>query len=478
MQQMARAAAAAMKKRGLLSQMEREVEEAKQRFGEELMAKKLQNLPEEEEKPRPCPRCGKEARFRRKVARTFTSMSGPHTLWRNFHYCEFCKKGFYPRDEELELPKRGKVSAEVEKLMADFALNDPYGFVEERWAEHYPHIPASANQFRQVMKRLGREAMEADAVLLQLTLQEPAAAECTTLYVSNDGGMVPMRKEAAEAVTASAEAADTSTVEVEIDERRAAKSLGNWKEAKLGMTFRVENLRSSRESNRGIITRARFAAELGEQKDFKPQMKALLEAELAGGAVKAVVWLGDGLAANWTLAGDICPSATQILDFQHALQHAMDFEKAMLGENHPQLPHKKAEWESRLLTSNVEATIASLMDRLEDADTPEKLKATNDLVRYYRNNAQRMKYSEYLARGLLIGSGPIEAAHRHVIQARMKRSGQHWGTRGGRQMARLRAAYRTAGPGRSVQAIHWAYRETQRLPVAPPKRRRRYASNR
>ncbi|HEY4884312.1 MAG TPA: hypothetical protein VII08_11830, partial [Myxococcales bacterium] len=35
--------------------------------------------------------------------------------------------------------------------------------------------------------------------------------------------------------------------------------------------------------------------------------------------------------------------------------------------------------------------------------------------------------------------------HRHVLQTRMKRAGQRWSLRNARRMARLRAAYRTAG---------------------------------
>lgn len=45
---------------------------------------------------------------------------------------------------------------------------------------------------------------------------------------------------------------------------------------------------------------------------------------------------------------------------------------------------------------------------------------------YYENNRSRMKYKTYRDRDLLIGSGPVEAAHRHVIQVQMKRSGQRW----------------------------------------------------
>ena len=38
----------------------------------------------------------------------------------------------------------------------------------------------------------------------------------------------------------------------------------------------------------------------------------------------------------------------------------------------------------------------------------------------------------------MIGSGPIEAAHRSVIQQRMKLSGQKWSIEGAQAMANLR----------------------------------------
>ena len=68
----------------------------------------------------------------------------------------------------------------------------------------------------------------------------------------------------------------------------------------------------------------------------------------------------------------------------------------------------------------------------------------------YRNNVDRMAYGQYRARGLMIGSGPMEAAHRTVLQARMKRSGQHWSTQGAKNVINLRVALKS---GRWLQAI-------------------------
>ena len=61
---------------------------------------------------------------------------------------------------------------------------------------------------------------------------------------------------------------------------------------------------------------------------------------------------------------------------------------------------------------------------------PEKTKVSKtetkrkSLIGYFQCNRQRMLYKTFLERGFLIGSGAIESAHRHVLQQRLKLSGQ------------------------------------------------------
>lgn len=49
-----------------------------------------------------------------------------------------------------------------------------------------------------------------------------------------------------------------------------------------------------------------------------------------------------------------------------------------------------------------------------------------------------MQYKTYRQNGLLVGSGPIESAHRNVIQQRLKLSGQRWSIKGAQQIDNLR----------------------------------------
>ncbi len=61
---------------------------------------------------------------------------------------------------------------------------------------------------------------------------------------------------------------------------------------------------------------------------------------------------------------------------------------------------------------------------------------------YFRNHAGRMDYPRYVANGWRIGSGPVEAACKHVA-SRLKCSGMRWRPLGTDSISHLRALYRS-----------------------------------
>jgi hypothetical protein len=408
-----------------LTEIEVAAEEAKQQFGKDFVDRALKQLSPENNRPKACPRCGKSAPVRaRDVERSFQSLSGSHTIRRNYHYCEDCKKGFFPRDIQLGLPEHGDLSPELEKRVLDFAVNDPYSQAARRWTLHY-RSAISSNQVRQVVKRVGTQAETADPSELQRELLAPSSKPPDLLYVLNDGSQLPMVH-------------------------------GKWSEAKVGVVFREDRASSSPDGER---SGARYVAVLGGQDEFAKELKSAVAVERWRKA-RTVVWLGDGAPANWNLAQSVCLGAVEILDWPHAVEHAMNCGKVLLGEEHPLL----IEWQQRsvqLLTAgNVDQFVEELMDCAVQARKRDELQAINDLIRYYRTNQHRMRYDDFRRRGFLIGSGIVESAHRHVLQVRMKRAGQHWSQHHGERMVRLRAAYRTAGPHRFHRAIRNAYRRS------------------
>ena len=253
-----------------------------------------------------------------------------------------------------------------------------------------------------------------------------------------------------------------------------------WKEAKVAVVAPGESV--IRDKSRSFVSEARYVAVLGGQAEFRAALKAALDAELADD-VMHIVWLGDGARENWTMATELCPFAVQVLDLMHAIQNAMACAKVLLGEADPLLPL----WERRICqlldAPSPDAAIRELIDCLPHATNDDQLEALDRLVGYYRNNEKRMRYAEFRAAGMPIGSGIVESAHKHVLQVRMKQAGQRWSILRGRRMAQLRAAYRTAGPRRFHRAIRDALRapavpEHRPLPSAPRRVRRKITPGR
>lgn len=98
---------------------------------------------------------------------------------------------------------------------------------------------------------------------------------------------------------------------------------------------------------------------------------------------------------------------------------------------------------------------SQVIKHIEDTSCKGKAKQLQrTLLTYYENNLSRMDYKRYREKGLLIGSGPMEAAHRHVVQCRMKLSGQRWTIKGAQQVVDLRVANKSNQWGKVLKLIN------------------------
>jgi len=400
-----------------LDAVESFAEDMQRELGQETLGATIDALPPEGAMPLPCPKCGALVPVKaRNRSRSILTVAGELRLSRNYHHCKTCQRGFYPRDLELKLPEEGEVSDAMEKRILDFAMNSAFAESAERWGIHYP-FPISANLFRRVVDRVGRRREDAHSLLaLQQAALPSPEHPAKSLVIAGDGSMLLTHE--------------------------------GWKEAKVAVVARGESIIPDK-----TVLEPRYVAVLGGQDEFRAALKAALDAESADDVMN-IVWLGDGAAENWTLASQLCPFATQVLDFIHAVQNGMVCGKKLLGENDPGL----ADWQARIRQlvddDSPDAAIRELLDCLPYTTNDDELAALDALVRYYRNNEKRMRYTKFRQAGLPVGSGIVESAHKHVLQARMKQAGQRWSMLRGRRMVQLRALYRTAGPRR----FHWAIR--------------------
>ena len=200
-----------------------------------------------------------------------------------------------------------------------------------------------------------------------------------------------------------------------------------WQETKLGRVFAARDHRPS--PFRSTIVHSEYVAHWGSYHRFTPAFEQLLPPESAAQNVfvtDGAEWIGNWLSATY-------PTATHILDYFHVVEKLATLAR--------QLPDGKA-W----LAAQQEALLADQSQQVEAnvlALSQLSLAERSSVVGYLMSNRERMRYKTYQQQGLLIGSGPIQAAHKSVLQVRMKRSGQRWANAGCDNMVRLRVAHQS-----------------------------------
>ncbi len=164
---------------------------------------------------------------------------------------------------------------------------------------------------------------------------------------------------------------------------------------------------------------------------------------------KKKVIIADGATWIWNWADDNYSGALQILDFYHAKEKVVLFANQQFRSE----PRRK-EWIAlmcdELMQHNVEGVISTVKSMRSTGEKAKEAKAK--LIKYYIDHADRMMYKTCREQGLLIGSGPIEAAHRSVLQQRMKLSGQKWSVEGANAIANLRC-YQKSGAWDMIEKI-------------------------
>ena len=221
---------------------------------------------------------------------------------------------------------------------------------------------------------------------------------------------------------------------------------GGWQEVKMGRIF-TEMPCWQGQADRPQLKASDYVAHLGDHQDFARKMDAMVQSYTGLG--KRVVCLGDGaiwLKHYWQQS---LPEAQLILDFWHVMDKLAGLAREALPN---ELTRRLWLQEQRILLRNSDlAQVSQHVKALAEGNNTLQ-EAVDKVEQYLANNAFRMDYKSYLQRGLRIGSGAIEAAHRTVIQSRMKRSGQRWSEQGAQNLLNLRVAYKS-GKAHLVQQI-------------------------
>ena len=339
------------------------------------------------------------------------TLFGPVTLRRNY-YTDGQGSGRVPLDQALGIVE-GCTPA-LARLMCRAGAMEHYEAAAQSLNE-CAGLAINARRVQRIVNRLGPQMAQWPRPSSEVS---PPSAD-QVFYVEGDGTGIPVRPE--------------ETV------GRKGKQAGQpakTREVKLGCVFT-----QTKEDEEGKPIRdpqsTSYVATLQPAAEFGALLRT--EARKRGLALAClVVFLGDGAAWVWELARVNFPMAVFILDFFHAAEHLKSLAQALWGEDTEQ---SKTQWErwAKLLKEQPDGLDTVLREARQALPRRGKRRgAALKQIAYFESNTDKMRYAEYLARGLFIGSGVVEAGCKTVIGRRLKQSGMFWGVSGAQNVLDIR----------------------------------------
>jgi hypothetical protein len=128
-------------------------------------------------------------------------------------------------------------------------------------------------------------------------------------------------------------------------------------------------------------------------------------------------------------------NTTVTLDFFHACDYLAACAKSpvFVGDDH------WLETQKESLRRGESARLIALLEKhAEEEEIADEQAPIRTAHRYFSNRAEQLDYATAREKGLPIGSGLIEGAHRHVLQKRLKLSGAWWERNNLKHMVALR----------------------------------------
>ena len=218
----------------------------------------------------------------------------------------------------------------------------------------------------------------------------------TAIIVEIDGGMVPIVK------------IDTTQAD-----KRKGKTL-QWQEAKICLAHQQgsKTLAYGGTFQGGVDTAGQCLFDCAVQAGF--------------GTATPVHGVGDG--AQWIadqIEDKFGAQGTFLVDFFHACDYLSAAGKVIVSSEQQQKMWMN-EQKARLKTNQAHQVLQELQTHMEPPTTQDNDAPVRQCHRYLNNRTGQLGYQGAIKRGLPIGSGEIESAHRYIVQQRLKRPGAWW----------------------------------------------------
>jgi hypothetical protein len=173
----------------------------------------------------------------------------------------------------------------------------------------------------------------------------------------------------------------------------------------------------------------------------KIQAKRLLEKEVEAitkeHEFKYTVCIADGARDLWLFFRKKYPNAIHVIDFFHVCEHLSKLSELFFTDSSDAKAwYKKHRTILKEDPNGASKVIRAVRYRRGKTKESPEIEAE---LKYLQRNRRRMNYFELQQNKLPIGSGVVEAACKHLIGARMKKSGMRWTNNGGQTVLTLRS---------------------------------------
>ena len=352
--------------------------------------------------------CGESARYQRQRRGQCKTLLGTIQFTRSYYLCAHCHRGGCPLDKRLGICA-GRFSAGLDELLA--FLGCQFSFAESaKMVKRLTLVEVSPNRCRRSTEALGQlvaedEERRRQQAWEQSTLHRSSVTQAAIdpLYISADGVMVQTRET-------------------------------GWREQCVGALYTAKSDHSHSKELR--TQQASYLTDLGSRPRFGEQL--WLEADRRGlQAAKTTVFIADGAPWLWEMAHDLFPNAIQILDWYHATSYLW----TVARELYPKDEQAAQQWTHPLLVHLAHSQIDLVFQHLQPLLSSSQ--AARSAFTYFTHNQTRMDYARYRQLHLQIGSGTIESACKHLIDARLKQAGMRWNLDNARHVGKLRARFKS-----------------------------------
>ncbi|HWD40643.1 MAG TPA: ISKra4 family transposase [Fimbriimonas sp.] len=370
-----------------------------------------------------CPHCQESARFVGYREKTVESLVGTFPLKRAYYHCRSCSHGRVPWDETLGLSRQALTPGASEVVCLVGAITS---FAEgaDMVLQKVGGLQVSESTVQRTSEAVGHDigqrldAGETFGASTPWSWHKDAEGK-TCAYVSID--LTGLGMQGPHGAAAAGRMAAVGMIYNPVPDDPAQWS---WRRAQGGAPR----------------FQARYVAGLDGQASLAEPLRKQAAQVGMDQAQRWIALSDGGSGLEDLLQENFGRVEAVILDFYHVTEYLGNMGRALYPRDEEAREQWLEQWCHRLKHEGGEVVLEAL--RTLPTDGCEGLrKVHSEVVTYFKNNAHRMNYPNYLAKGWAIGSGPVEAACKTVVGKRMKGGGMRWGGDGADQMCHLRALF-------------------------------------